>query len=184
MHRVRHRHRPLSKQVVLTRVHVLRLEFGVSPNDWRLLCLVRLRAHHRLNQPSVVDLRRPVLHHVLMHRQNHWITDRRNRLLIEAHILWREVRKAQLGVYAPQVQICLLLVVCLNKVIEVLIMLRQVNDDSGDIITAVEVLAGFIDDAAADKAQIMALRQLNLAQLMELLSQSLLVVHSHQTIRA
>ena len=86
--------------------------------------------------------------------------------------------------YATQVQIRLLLVVCLNEVIEVPIMLRQVNDDSRDIITAVEVLAGFIDDAAADKAQIMALRQLNLAQLMELLSQSLLVVHSHQTIRA
>ena len=86
--------------------------------------------------------------------------------------------------YATQVQIRLLLVVCLNEVIEVPIMLRQVNDDSRDIITAVEVLASFIDDAAADEAQIVPLRQLNLAQLMELLSQSLLVVHSHQTIRA
>ena len=156
----------------------------MSANDWRLLRLVRLRAHHWLNQPRVVHLGRPVLHHVLVHRQNHWITDGRNRLLVESHVLWREVRKAQLRMYATQVQIRLLLVVCLNEVIEVPIMLRQVNDDSRDIITAVEVLAGFIDDAAADEAQIMALRQLNLAQLMELLSQSLLVVHSHQTIRA
>ena len=62
-------------------------------------------------------------------------------------------------------------------------MLRHVNDDSRDIITAVEVLAGFIDDATADEAQIVALRQLNLAQLMKLLRQSLLVVHSHQAIR-
>lgn len=167
----------------MARVHVLRLEFGMCPNDWGLLCLVRLRAHHWLNQPGVVHLRRPVLHHVLVHRQNHRITDRRNRLLIEAHVLWREVRKAQLRMYATQVQTRLLLIVCLNEVIEVLIMLRQVDDDSGDIITAVEVLTGLIDDAAADEAQIVALRQLNLAQLMKLLRQSLLVVHSHQAIR-
>lgn len=33
LHRVRHWHRPLRKQVVLTRVHVLRLELGVAADD-------------------------------------------------------------------------------------------------------------------------------------------------------
>ena len=95
LHRVGHR---VSKQVVLTWVHVSGLEFGVCADDWRLLRVL----HYRI----VADLRRPVLHHVLMHRQDHRVTDRRNRLLVEAHVLRmrREIGEAQLRVYAAQVE--------------------------------------------------------------------------------
>lgn len=90
----------LGEQVILTWVHVLRLELRVlvlevsSADDRRLLRL--LMWYH---DGIVVHLRRPVLHHVLVHRQDHWITDGRNRL---PHILRRKVLvwQAQLRVNA------------------------------------------------------------------------------------
>lgn len=77
-HHHRHGH-ALREQIVLTRVHVLSLELmrhvlEVGTDHWRLL------------QCVMADLRRPVLHHVLVHREDHRITDRRDVALVrEAH---------------------------------------------------------------------------------------------------
>ena len=73
-HHHRHGH-TLSEQIVLAWVHVVGLELRrealeVSTDHWRLL------------QGMLADLWRPLLHHVLVHREDHRITDRRDRALV------------------------------------------------------------------------------------------------------
>ena len=174
----------LCKQVVLRRMVVLSSEFGgyiLHPTDHGRLLETR---HHLLRNEAVVDLRRPVPHHALeLGDWNHGRVGHRH--LTIAVVLHRVSGERSLRVVLPrefeftQVHLFLHLVGLLQLLVH-LEVLRHVNDDQTDVVSAERVLASVEDDFLADLGDVPAFQ---VSQLSQFLGQAVVVKDSEQAIR-